>query len=183
MKPLYRIGKYHNLEKLDKIAKYVQNFAQLQPIAGSVDSPFNWLSEYDDGIFFTLSVGWHVDYIDENRKWSTILVIASDKHDLYASTETMDSISASNKTDEEIDYILDQKTNNKRLTLKTGDILLLDTVRFHKLENHRKSNSPFIFLTLNTDFFPGAESSVKCVNYLVYDYLRIIKSEEQSYEA
>ena len=62
MKPLYRIGKYHNLEKLDKIAKYVQNFAQLQPIAGSVDSPFNWLSEYDDGIFFTLSVGWHVDY-------------------------------------------------------------------------------------------------------------------------
>jgi hypothetical protein len=73
--------------------------------------------------------------------------------------------------DERIDNLLVRRKNTQRLILKAGDILLLDISYYHKLENTRKTENPFIFISLDIDFIPKIKEAVKVVNYFVYDFL------------
>jgi hypothetical protein len=121
-------------------------------------------------------VEWHVDDIDKGKKYSIILVIESDCYELYASPVNNNNLDRLLKTDydttdERIDNLLVHRKDTQRLTLKAGDILLLDISCYHKLENTRKTKDPFVFIALDIDFIPKIKEAVKVVNYFVHDFL------------
>ena len=179
MKPLHRLGKYHNLNKLDKIATdscYVDKF----PAKHNFITPLYDEYDYSYALWATLGVEWHVDDIYDNRKYSIILVIESDNYELYASPVNNKKIEKLLKTnhntnfrsiDDQIDSLLVHRKDIQRLTLKAGDILLLDVACYHKLENTRKTKDPFIFIALDLDFVPKIKEAIKVVNYFVHDFL------------
>lgn len=179
MKPLNKLGKYHNLDKLNKIATdpcYTDKF----PTKHNYINPLYDDHEYSYTLWGTLGVKWHVDDIHENRKYSIILVIKSANYELYASTVNDDSleklletdyITTSKSSDKQTDSLLSQRKDTQRLVLKTGDILLLDTSCYHKLENTKQTKNPFIFINLDIDFIPRVKEAVKVVNYFVHDFL------------
>ena len=173
MKPLHKLGKYRNLEKLNKIAnnscfadKFPKKHNHLNPLDECADCFYLW---------GTLGVEWHVDDIDKDRKYSIILVVQSDNYELYASTINHNTLEKLLKTDyfsdinERIDNLLVRRNDTQRLTVKSGDILLLDISYYHKLENTKKTEDPFIFINLDIDFIPIIKEAVKVVNYFVHD--------------
>ena len=175
MKPLHKLGKYHNLEKLNSIATnpcYTVKF----PIRHNDVTPFYDEYDYSYTLWATLGVEWHVDVIDEDRKYSIVLVIESDCYELYASPVNHNTLDKLLKTDyfrsmdERIDNLLVRRKDTQRLTLKAGDILLLDIACYHKLENTRKTKDPFIFISLDIDFIPRVKEAIKVVNYFVHDF-------------
>ena len=178
MKPLNKLGKYHNLDKLNKIATdpcYTDKFPTKHNYINSLYDDH----EYSYTLWGTLGVKWHVDDIHENRKYSVILVVQSANYELYASTVNDDNLekfltpSYSNtfgSIDEQIDSLLFQRKDTQRLVLKTGDILLLDTSCYHKLENTTQTEKPFMFINLDIDFIPRVKESIKVVNYFVHDF-------------
>ena len=179
MKPLHKLGKYRNLEKLNKIAnnscftdKFPKEHNYLNPLYDEYD--------YSYALWATLGVEWHVDDIYHNRKYSIILVIESDRYELYASAVNNKKIEKLLKTnhntnfrsiDDQINSLLAHRKDNQRLIVKAGDILLLDVACYHKLENTRKTKDPFIFIALDLDFVPKIKEAVKVVNYFVHDFL------------
>jgi hypothetical protein len=85
MNSLHKLGKYHNLEKLNSIATdpcYTVKF----PIRHNDVAPLYDEYDYFYTLWATLGVEWHVDDIDKDRKYSIILVVQSDNYELYAST-------------------------------------------------------------------------------------------------
>ena len=179
MKPLHRLGKYHDLNKLNKIATnpcYTAKF----PTKHNFVTPLYDEYDYSYALWATLGVEWHVDDIYNNRKYSIILVIESDNYELYASAVNNKKIEKLLKTnhntnfrsiDDQKDFLLARRKDNQRLIVKTGDILLLDISNYHKLENARKTENPFIFISLDIDFIPRIKETVKVVNYFVHDFL------------
>lgn len=177
MKPLHKLGKYHNLEKLNKIAnnpcftdKFPKKHGHLNPLYDKYGCPYT--------LWGTLGVEWHVDVddVDEDRKYSIILVVQSDNYELYASTANDSILEKLLKThyfgdiDGRIDNLLVRRKDTQRLIVKSGDILLLDMSYYHKLENTRKTKDPFIFISLDIDFIPRIKEAVKVVNYFVHDF-------------
>lgn len=185
MEPLHKLGKYHNLEKLNKIAnnpcftdKFPKKHNHINPLCDMYDCLYT--------LWATLGAEWHVDDIDEDRKYSIILVVQSDNYELYASSVNdkkikkllkIDCSTTFRSMDERIDNLLVRKKNTQRLTLKSGDILLLDISYYHKLENTRKTDDPFIFISLDIDFIPKIKDAVKVVNYLVHDFFTTIDED------
>ena len=179
MKPLHKLGKYHNLEKLNKIATdpcYTVKF----PIRHNDVAPLYDEYDYFYTLWATLGVEWHVDDIDKDRKYSIILVVQSDNYELYASTVNNKKIekllkinhnTSFRSIDDQIDSLLTCRKDTQRLIVKSGDILLLDISYYHKLENTRKTKDPFIFISLDIDFIPRIKEAVKVVNYFVHDFL------------
>ena len=176
MKPLHRLGKYHDLNKLNKIATdscYVDKF----PTKHNFVTPLYNEYDYFYALWATLGVEWHVDDIDKNKKYSIILSIQSDNYELYASSVNNNTLDKLLKTDyfrsmdERIDNLLVRRKDTQRLTLKAGDILLLDISCYHKLENTRKTKDPFVFIALDLDFIPRVKEAVRVVNYFVHDFL------------
>ena len=173
--PLHKLGKYHNLEKLNKIATDSCYTAKL-PIRHNHLNPLNDCADCFY-LWGTLGVEWHVDDIDKDRKYSIILVVQSNNYELYASTIDDNTLGKLLKTDyfsdinERIDNLLVRKKDTKRLIVKSGDILLLDISCCHKLENTRKTKDPFIFISLDIDFIPKIKEAIKVVNYFVHDFL------------
>ena len=179
MKPLHKLGKYHNLEKLNSIATNFC-FTDKFPIRHNYVNPLYNEYDYSYTLWATLGVEWHVDDIDKDKKYSIILVVESANYELYASSVNNQKIEKLLKTDcdttfrsmdERIDNLLVRRKNTQRLILKAGDILLLDISYYHKLENTRKTENPFIFISLDIDFIPKIKEAVKVVNYFVYDFL------------
>jgi hypothetical protein len=178
MNSLHKLGKYHNLEKLNSIATdpcYTVKF----PIRHNDVAPLYDEYDYFYTLWATLGVEWHVDDIDKDRKYSIILVVQSDNYELYASTVNNKKIEKLLKTnhntsfrsiDDQIYYLLTCRKDTQRLIVKSGDILLLDISYYHKLENTRKTKDPFIFISLDIDFIPKIKESVKVVNYFVHDF-------------
>ena len=175
MKPLHKLGKYHNLEKLNSIATnpcYTVKF----PIRHNDVTSLYDEYDYSYTLWATLGVEWHVDDIDKGKKYSIILVIESDCYELYASPVNNNTLDRLLKTDyfrsmdERIDNLLVRRKDTQRLTLKAGDILLLDIACYHKLENTRKTKDPFIFISLDIDFIPRVKEAIKVVNYFVHDF-------------
>ncbi|BBG57930.1 hypothetical protein MaMVDC_35 [uncultured phage] len=156
MKSLHKLGKYHNLEKLNKIANN-PCFTDKFPKKHNFVTPFYDEYDYSYTLWATLGVEWHVDVIDEDRRYSIVLVIESDCYELYASPVNNNTLDKLLKTDyfrsmdERIDNLLVRRKDTQRLTLKAGDILLLDIACYHKLENTRKTKDPFIFISLDID--------------------------------
>ena len=176
MKPLHKLGKYHNLEKLNSIATnpcYTVKF----PIRHDYVNPLYDEYDYFYTLWATLGVEWHVDDIDKDRKYSIILVVQSDNYELYASTIDGNTLEKLLKPDcypysnKRIDNLLVCKKDTQRLIVKSGDILLLDISYYHKLENTRKTKDPFIFISLDIDFIPKIKEAIKVVNYFVHDFL------------
>lgn len=177
MKPLHKLGKYHNLEKLNRIAnnpcftdKFPKKHNRLNPLYDMYDCPYT--------LWATLGVEWHVDDIDEDRKYSIILVVQSDNYELYTSTANNSTLEKLLKThyfgdNERIDNLLVRRKDTQRLIVKSGDILLLDISYYHKLENTRKTKNPFVFVSLDIDFIPRIKEAVKVVNYFVHDFLQL----------
>ena len=178
MKSLRKLGKYYNLDKLNKIAnnfcyhaKSFHNFIEIFP-------------SYENdayALWGTLGVEWHVDDIHENRKYSIILVVQSDNFELYSSTvndntlqNLMKEYTPFKSMDDQIDSLLVQRKSTQKLILETGDILLLDILCYHKLKNTKKTEKPFIFFNLDIDFIPRVEEAIKVVNYFVHDFFTII---------
>ncbi|MCA2633344.1 MAG: hypothetical protein IM507_13415 [Microcystis sp. M20BS1] len=179
MKPLHKLGKYHNLEKLNKIATD-SCFTDKFPTKHNYVNPLYNEYDYSYTLWATLGVEWHVDDIYKDKKYSIILVVESANYELYASSVNNKKIEKLLKTDcdttfrsmdERIDNLLVRRKNTQRLILKAGDILLLDISYYHKLENTRKTENPFIFISLDIDFIPKIKEAVKVVNYFVYDFL------------
>lgn len=179
MKPLHKLGKYHNLDKLNKIANN-PCFTVKFPIRHNYLIPLYDHYDYSHTLWGTLGVEWHVDDINEDRKYSIILVVQSGNYELYASEVNDEKIEKLLKTDcgttfrsidERIDNLLVHRKDTQRLTLKAGDILLLDISCYHKLENTIKTKDPFVFIALDIDFIPKIKESVKVVNYFVHDFL------------
>jgi hypothetical protein len=179
MKPLYKLGKYHNLERLNKIATYscytTKCFATHNYIHPLYDT-------YEDSYasWGTIGVNWHTDDIYKGRKHSIILVVQSNNYKLYASTvneNTLDKLLKKDTTlksmDDKINSLLVQRKDTQRLVLKAGDILLLDISCYHKLENTKKTDNPFIFVNLDIDFIPKIKEAIKAVNYFVHDFFVI----------
>ena len=175
MKPLHKLGKYHNLEKLNKIAnnpcftdKFPKKHNHLNPLYDMRGCPYT--------LWATLGVEWHVDDIDEDRKYSIILVVQSSYYELYASTIDGNTLEKLLKPDcypynnKRIDNLLVRRKDTQRLMVKSGDILLLDISYYHKLENTRKTKDPFIFVSLDIDFWDKIKETVKVVNYFVHDF-------------
>lgn len=178
MKPLHKLGKYHNLEKLNKIAnnpcftdKFPKKHNHVNPLCDMYGCPYT--------LWATLGVEWHVDDIDEGKKYSVILVVQSGNYELYASEVNDEKIEKLLKTDcdttfrsmdERIDSLLVRRKDNQRLTVKSGDILLLDISCYHKLENTRKTENPFVFISLDIDFIPKIKEAIKVVNYFAHDF-------------
>ena len=175
MKPLHKLGKYHNPEKLNKIAnnpcftdKFPKEHNHLKPL---YDTPKCFHT-----LWATLGVEWHVDDIDKDRKYSIILVVQSDNYELYASTANDSILEKLLKThyfgdiSGRIDNLLIRRKDTQRLIVKAGDILLLDISYYHKLENTRKTENPFIFISLDIDFIPKIKEAIKVVNYFVHDF-------------
>jgi hypothetical protein len=179
MKPLHKLGKYHNLEKLNKIATnscYTDKFPKKHNYVNPLYNEY----DYSYTLWATLGVEWHVDDIYKDKKYSIILVVESANYELYASSVNDQKIEKLLKTDcdttfksmdERIDNLLVRRKDTQRLTLKAGDILLLDIFYYHKLENTRKTKDPFIFISLDIDFIPKIKEAIKVVNYFVYDFL------------
>ena len=174
MRPLHKLGKYHNLEKLNKIATDSCYTAKL-PVRHNHLNPLYDGYDCSHVLWGTLGVEWHTDDIDEGKKYSIILVVQSDNYELYASTANNITLEKLLKTDyfgdisERIDNLLVRRKDTERLTLKAGDILLLDISCYHKLENAQKTENPFVFVSLDIDFVPKTKEAVKVVNYFVYD--------------
>lgn len=177
--PLHKLGKYHNLEKLNKIANN-PCFTVKLPTKHNFVTPLYDEYDYSHTLWGTLGVEWHVDDIDEDKKYSIILVAKSDNYELYASEVNDEKIEKLLKTDcdttfrsidERIDNLLVRRKDTQRLIVKPGDILLLDTSCYHKLENTKQTKNPFIFINLDIDFIPRVKEAVKVVNYFVYDFL------------
>jgi hypothetical protein len=175
MNSLHKLGKYHNLEKLNRIAnnpcftdKFPKKHNWLSPLYDMYDCPYT--------LWATLGVEWHVDDIDEDRKYSIILVVQSDNYELYASTANDSILEKLLKThyfgdiSGRIDNLLIRRKDTQRLIVKAGDILLLDISYYHKLENTRKTENPFIFISLDIDFIPKIKEAIKVVNYFVHDF-------------
>lgn len=177
MKSLHKLGKYHKLEKLNKIAsdscftdKFPKKHNYLNPLYDHYGCPYT--------LWATLGVEWHVDDVDEDKKYSIILVVQSKDYELYASTIDDKKIEKLLKTDcfgnindvYGIDNLLVRRKNTQRLIVKSGDILLLDISCYHKLKNTRKTKNPFIFINLDIDFIPKVKEAIKVVNYFVHDF-------------
>jgi hypothetical protein len=178
MNPLYKLGKYHNLAKLNKIVELICSSTTFSARAKHnwVNSPLELFDPYS--LWWTLGVEWHVDDIDEDKKYSIILVVESDNYKLYASTVNNNTLEKLLKDytpfksmDDQINFLLVQRKDTQKLVLKAGDILLLDISCYHKLENTKKTEDPFIFINLDIDFIPRVKEAVKVVNYFVYDFL------------
>jgi hypothetical protein len=176
MNPLHKLGKYYNLDKLNKIVELIYSFTTF-----STRAKHNWLNNPLDlfdsySLWWTLGVEWHVDDIVEDRKYSIILVVQSDNYELYASTIDDNTLGKLLKTDyfssinKRIDNLLVCRKDTQRLIVKSGDILLLDTSCYHKLENTKKTEDPFMFINLDIDFIPKIKEAIKVVNYFVYDF-------------
>ena len=176
MKPLHKLGKYRNLEKLNKIAnnscftdKFPKKHNYLNPLYGNYFCPYT--------LWGTLGVEWHIDDIDEDKKYSIILVVQSDNYELYASTIDDNTLEKLLKPDcypysnKRVDNLLIHRKDTQRLIIKSGDILLLDISYYHKLENAKKTENPFVFVSLDIDFVPKIKEAVKVVNYFVHDFL------------
>ena len=176
MKPLHKLGKYHNLEKLNRIAnnpcftdKFPKKHNRLNPLYGNYFCPYT--------LWGTLGVEWHIDDIDEDKKYSIILVVQSDNYELYASTIDDNTLEKLLKPDcypysnKRVDNLLIHRKDTQRLIIKSGDILLLDISYYHKLENAKKTENPFVFVSLDIDFVPKIKEAVKVVNYFVHDFL------------
>ena len=176
MKPLYKLCKYHNLDRLNKIAtdscyttKCFVTHNNIHPLYDTCeDSYASW---------GTIGVNWHTDDIYKGRKYSIILVVQSDNYELYSSTVNNDTLEKLLKNytpfksmDDQINSLLVQRKDTQRLVLKAGDVLLLDISCYHKLKNAKKTDNPFIFVNLDIDFIPKIKEAVKVVNYFVYDY-------------
>lgn len=184
MNSLHKLGKYRNLEKLNKIATDSCYTAKL-PIRHNHLNPLYDGYDCSHVLWGTLGVEWHVDDIDKDRKYSIILVVQSDNYELYASTINHNTLEKLLKTDyfsninlydgwdcpERIDNLLVRRKDTQRLTVKSGDILLLDISYYHKLENTRKTKDPFIFISLDIDFIPKIKEAIKVVNCFVHDFL------------
>jgi len=176
MKSLHKLGKYHNLDNLSKIANN-PCFTVKFPIRHNYVTPLYDMSDYSHALWGTLGVEWHVDDINDDRKYSIILVIESDRYELYASPVNNKKIEKLLKTDyfsipnKQIDNLLVRRKDTQRLTVKAGDILLLDISCFHKLENTIKTKDPFVFIALDLDFIPKTKEAIKVVNYFVHDFL------------
>jgi hypothetical protein len=175
MNSLHKLGKYHNLEKLNSIATdpcYTVKF----PIRHNDVAPLYDEYDYFYTLWATLGVEWHVDDIDKDRKYSIILVVQSDNYELYASTANDSILEKLLKThyfgdiSGRIDNLLIRRKDTQRLIVKAGDILLLDISYYHKLENTRKTENPFIFISLDIDFIPKIKEAIKVVNYFVHDF-------------
>jgi len=180
MKPLHQLGKYHNLEKLNKMVELIYNTTSFATNSWADTS----LAKYRNfgctsyALWQTLGVEWHIDDIYKDRKYSIILVIQSDNYKLYTSTVNEDIFDSCFKTydttfrdtNERIDYLSLRRKDTQRLVLKAGDILLLNTSYYHKLENTKKTEDPFIFISLDIDFIPEPEEGIKVVNYFVHDF-------------
>ena len=184
MKPLHKLGKYRNLEKLNKIVELICDITTFSAKASDnwINNPLNWFDSRFYSLWWTMGVDWHVDDIDEDKKYSIILVIESDNYELYVSTIDdkkiekllkVDCDTTFRSIDEQIDNLLVRRKDTQRSTVKSGDILLLNTSCYHKLENTRKTEDPFIFISLDTDFVPETKEAVKVVNYFVYDFFAI----------
>nr|QNL31591.1 MAG: hypothetical protein [Bacteriophage sp.] len=175
MKPLHKLGKYHNLEKLNKITNN-PCFTDKFPKKHNYVNPLYDEYDYSYTLWATLGVEWHVDDIDKDRKYSIILVVQSDNYELYTSTvnnNTLDKLLRTDyfsSIDERIDNLLIRRKDTQRLIVKSGDILLLDISYYHKLENTRKTENPFIFVSLDVDFIPKIKEAIKVVNYFVHDF-------------
>jgi hypothetical protein len=173
MKPLYKLGKYYNLDKLNKIATdscYITKcFATHNYIHPLYDT-------YEDSYasWGTIGVNWHTDDIYKGRKYSIILVVQSNNYKLYASTvneNTLDKLLKKDTTfDSQINSLLACRKDTQKLVLKAGDILLLNISCYHKLENTKKTEDPFMFINLDIDFIPRVKEAIKVVNYFVYDF-------------
>ena len=85
MNPLYKLGKYHNLAKLNKIVELICSSTTFSARAKHnwVNSPLELFDPYS--LWWTLGVEWHVDDIDEDKKYSIILIVQSDNYELYFS--------------------------------------------------------------------------------------------------
>jgi hypothetical protein len=177
MNPLYKLGKYHNLDKLNKIVELIYDSTTFSARAKHnwINNPLDLFDPYS--LWWTLGVEWHTDDIDEDKKYSIILVVQSDNYELYASTIDNNTLEKLLKTDyfssinKRIDNLLVCRKDTQRLIVKSGDILLLDISYYHKLENTRKTKDPFIFISLDIDFIPKIKEAVKVVNYFVHDFL------------
>ena len=180
MKPLHKLGKYYNLDKLNKIVELICSFTTFSARAKHnwVNNPFSELFD-PYYLWWTLGLEWHTDDIDEDKKYSIILVVQSDNYELYASTIDNNTLGNLLKTDyfssinKRIDNLLVCRKDTQRLMVKSGDILLLDTSCYHKLENTKKTEDPFIFITLDIDFIPRVKEAIKAVNYFVHDFFVI----------
>jgi hypothetical protein len=171
MKPLYKLGKYHNLDKLNKIVELIYDSTTFSARAKHnwINNPLDLFDPYS--LWWTLGVEWHVDDIVEDRKYSIILVVQSDNYELYAST--IDNNTYFSSINKRIDNLLVCRKDTQRLIVKSGDILLLDTSCYHKLENTKKTDNPFIFVNLDIDFIPKIKEAIKVVNYFVHDFFVI----------
>jgi hypothetical protein len=149
MKPLYKLGKYHNLDKLNKIATdycyTIKCFATHNFIHPLYDT-----SEDSYASWGTIGVNWHIDDIYKGRKHSIILVVQSDNYKLYSSTvgnntleKLLKNCTPPRSMDDQINSLLVQRKDTQKLVLKAGDILLLDISCYHKLENTKKNRRPF----------------------------------------
>jgi hypothetical protein len=178
MKPLHKLGEYHNLDKLNKIAtdscyttKYFATHNNIHPLYDTGEDSPNYAS------WGTTGVNWHTDDIYKGRKYSIILVVQSDNYELYSSTVNNNTLEKLLKNytpfksmDDQINSLLVPRKDTQRLVLKAGDILLLDISCYHKLKNTKKTEDPFIFINLDIDFIPKVKEAVKVVNYFVYDF-------------
>jgi hypothetical protein len=180
MKPLYKLGKYHNLDKLNKIVELIYSSTTFSTRAKHnwVNSPSGLFDPYS--LWWTLGVEWHTDDIDEDKKYSIILVVQSDNYELYSSTVNNNTLEKLLKNytpfksmDDQINSLLVQRKDTQKLVLKTGDIFLLDISCYHKLENTKKTEDPFMFINLDIDFIPRVKEAVKVVNYFVHDFFVI----------
>ena len=171
MKPLHKLGKYYNLDKLNKIVELIYDSTTFSARAKHnwINNPLDLFDPYS--LWWTLGVEWHVDDIVEDRKYSIILVVQSDNYELYAST--IDNNTYFSSINKRIDNLLVCRKDTQRLIVKSGDILLLDTSCYHKLENTKKTDNPFIFVNLDIDFIPKIKEAIKVVNYFVHDFFVI----------
>jgi hypothetical protein len=183
MKPLHKLGKYHNLDKLNKIVELSSSTTfSTRAKHNWVNNPFSELFD-PYSLWWALGVEWHVDDIDKDKKYSIILVVQSDNYELYSSTvnnntleKLLKNYTSFKSMDDQINSLLVQRKDTQRLVLKAGDILLLNISCYHKLENTKKTEDPFMFINLDIDFIPKIKEAVKVVNYFVHD-LFVINEE------
>jgi hypothetical protein len=178
MQPLYKLGKYHNLDKLNKIVELICSSTTFSTRAKHnwINNPLDLFDPYS--LWWTLGVEWHTDDIDEDKKYSIILVVQSDNYELYSSTvnnNTLEKLLKNYTPFKSMAHydLLVQRKDTQRLVLKAGDILLLDISCYHKLKNTKKTEDPFVFFNLDIDFIPRVKEAIKVVNYFVHDFFVI----------
>jgi hypothetical protein len=179
MKPLHKLGKYYNLDKLNKIVELIYDSTTFSARAKHnwINNPLDLFDPYS--LWWTLGVEWHTDDIYKGRKYSIILVVQSNNYELYSSTVDDNTLGKLLKTDyfssinKRIDNLLVRRKDTQRLIVKSGDILLLDISCYHKLENTKKTDNPFIFVNLDIDFIPKIKEAIEVVNYFVHDFFVI----------